>query len=402
MKRVLLINALAIIAIIAIADILCYFFLPASITSSFPHYRQAHCGADCRTGEQLRFYHLAHPERGYDIAPNRTSTHAVDGFAYPVWSNHLGCFDVKREAVGKGYYYFAGDSFTWGFTDYENKFATIFESSRKIETVKCGVIGTGQSHQFSKFKEVAAQIGHFPARVVIMMDVADFTDDYVYPNSTVMDGHLVNTRYIDGKLQVVSVTTQWLEDMLARAAENEISESRKPRLLTLARQYSFVGNLLNGLVRRGDATRPPTKAETTDDIALPGAGHGDALLFNNRRIYHSFRLRAAMDRDGRLKYSDVPYARNHRAALEAWKKHADQMGYDLTVVLIPPKDFHDKAGYYTEVRQFLSATGIQFLDLSDEFRMQKFSRQDLYWPVDGHLSVAGNRTVGRILAEKLP
>src|SRR5262249_44932552 len=95
------------------------------------------------------------------------------------------------------YIYFAGDSFTWGFARYENKFATRFEDMTGIPTAKCGVYGTGARHQFDKFLAVTRAIGHLPKSVVVGFHDNDVQDDYAFPTMTAIDGWGVPTVYVE-------------------------------------------------------------------------------------------------------------------------------------------------------------------------------------------------------------
>jgi len=154
--KIILPQLALVVGTLIVIDVACYFFLPNSVVAGFTDYRVKpirHPTIGGR-GYYPRYYFVAHPTRGMDIGPNRRGMHQVDDLNYPVWSNRFGCFDHDWPTVPEGYVYFAGDSFTWGYTPYEEKFATLFEAKTGLPTLKCGVTHTGQAHQFDKFREI--------------------------------------------------------------------------------------------------------------------------------------------------------------------------------------------------------------------------------------------------------
>ena len=119
----------------------------------------------------------------------------------------LGCFDVEWSPPPTDYYYFAGDSMTWGYAPYETKFATVFETLTGIDSVKCGVTHTGTIHQFAKFREVTAKIGTLPKKVFVGYFFNDTANDYAHPHSTVVDGWLIDDAYLDAGADITSTNT---------------------------------------------------------------------------------------------------------------------------------------------------------------------------------------------------
>jgi len=118
-------SSLIYISILAISlitfDILSYFFSPQDLVSSFSYYRCSECveAKNIKGKGQYPFdYFEAHPDRGFDIAPGRRNRfHIVDGHAYQIWSNALGCYD-REQQQNIPYLYIAGDSQAWGYTPY--------------------------------------------------------------------------------------------------------------------------------------------------------------------------------------------------------------------------------------------------------------------------------------------
>lgn len=193
MRRVikfLIRNFLIISLFIIILDLTMFNFLPDHYLSAFPRYRYiAENAPPVGGGRGLNAngYYIEHQERGFDIGSNKTGRHWVDGVTYPISSNSIGCFDSEHTAYNR-YVYFAGDSLTWGFTPFDQKFGTIIERLTDTEILKCGVSHTGQLHQFSKFVELVKKIGKPPKAIFIFYHSNDLANDYAYPHSTVIQG----------------------------------------------------------------------------------------------------------------------------------------------------------------------------------------------------------------------
>src|SRR5262249_1893355 len=127
MLKILGLQIMLICVTVLMFDAACYALLPANIAIRFPGYKDDNASEVSGAIGYSRDYYVRHPERGFDIGPGRRGTHVVDGVKYPIWGNGYGCFDKDWEQVPKDYYYFAGDSMTWGYTPFEDKFPTVYE-----------------------------------------------------------------------------------------------------------------------------------------------------------------------------------------------------------------------------------------------------------------------------------
>ena len=120
-------------ATIGCIDLAAFFLVPAHLTRGFSSYRTSSPPLVSEDGgleapAPKDDYHVAHPMRGFDIGPNRRGVHSLETVRYPIWSNRFGCFDRDWEAIPKGYVYFAGDSFTWGYAPFDGTFPSLFEA----------------------------------------------------------------------------------------------------------------------------------------------------------------------------------------------------------------------------------------------------------------------------------
>ena len=101
-----------------------------------------------------RWYYIA-TSYGFDINPNfwPPVKHRFTDGEYYVWSNSLGCFDREVEDGEDPLVLIVGDSFTWGFTPFEDKWGTVLEKNLGIRVLKCGVGGYGTRQAFIKAKK---------------------------------------------------------------------------------------------------------------------------------------------------------------------------------------------------------------------------------------------------------
>lgn len=162
--RTIVLQIILLLVTLAIMDAALYFLLPHTMARNLIGYRSRQLPETL--GSQIlgrakypHDYFVPHQERGFDIGAGRSGFHYVEHFSYPVWANSFGCFDREWTPPDTNYVYFAGDSFTWGYAPYDDRFVNVFERLSGIPSLKCGVSHTGQLHQFSKFKEITAAIG---------------------------------------------------------------------------------------------------------------------------------------------------------------------------------------------------------------------------------------------------
>jgi hypothetical protein len=367
---------------ILMIDVAAWYGLPPRFAVLLPGYRQPFfAGVSGGRGKYPNGYFMAHPERGFDIAPNVRGTHFVEGLTYPVWSNQYGCFDDPWERPPRDYDYFAGDSMTWGYSPYDTKFATVFQARTGIDTVKCGVTHTGTLHQFAKFREVTARIGTLPKKVFVGYFHNDTADDFAHPVATVERGWLVDAAYVDRDMRLVRVDHDWI----ARQVDDYLAtRSRESVLAKRLLEYSFTAQVVAGMYERiRNVVRPPRPFASFERGTAP----------DGRTLYDLNYLTRLQGEPGYLAYTSFEPARRNREALVRWQEDADARGYELVVLLFETSD------YYREVQRFLAHHHVAYISLPAEFRKRGLRDKDLYWPIDGHFSPYGNRMVGEILAD---
>lgn len=386
------------VSTIVLFDVAAYFFVPSSYTGFSPDYRdvevlvdRASLQADSERDdpsqpqsvkEYPRDYFEADKILGFDIRPGASTIARFAEGKYPIFSNELGCFDKNKLSdfqKSEQYVYFAGDSFTWGYSRYEKKFPTIWEQHSRMLTAKCGVTNTGQLHQFEKFKRVASRIGSYPKVVFVGMFPNDPANDLAYPHTTVISGYLVDTAYLRGSAIVrpsMGDLTSMVESSL-REYEHmyKREESAWTRLKTYLKVYSLSANLLQAWKRYAFPSSQPSHSASAK---LFGETVSEAFTYAEVKSLYLKDDRAARS----------------RTVIKEWAEHAKANGYQLVFLLIPRKEYYDDIEYFSQVKEWLDLCGVDYLDFTIVFKKRGFTMHDVFWRIDGHLSEDGNQIVG--------
>jgi hypothetical protein len=387
---------------LALFDLIGYFLVPASYTTFAPSYRNIRLLSPPTAGPPEmarpypRYYHRADDVLGFDITPGARAMAEADGHPYEIFANQLGCFDRNelRDFQGaKEYFYFAGDSSTWGYAPYESKFATVWERETGKVAAKCGVTHSGTLHEFEKFKRTAAVIGKYPKVVFVGFTINDPANDLVYPHTTVIDGYQVDIVFLkDGVIVRPNI------DDVRQAVESRIRELESAkvgwvdRLKTRVWVYSLSANLVNnGRLAMGNAVR-----SRLDSISLPAQGsRPSATTKFGDSFYYFFSPNDVMTR-----YSSDPRANASKEAIGQWARHARDHSYKLVFLLFPPKSGFNEVDLFTQVKAWLDFNGIEYMDFAQLFSKGGYKVEDLYWNLNGHWTENGNRIVGRLLSTR--
>jgi hypothetical protein len=339
---------------------------------------------------------------GYDITERfrEAEFKLVDYFRlhkqhFKVWSNELGCFDEPLES-GHGTVFLVGDSFTWGYVPFEAAWGTLVERETGIRVAKCGVTAYGTILERMKVERLARRIGR-PAVVVVGYFVGnDLEDDYLFPRMTVSHDYLATRVSLSNETTGIKVVRTDAE--IEVAAQEALQD---PRGLYLVKRFAMRHSVTYNLLRNSPVLR---NALWQMGLAEPAPTSPIPLVFRPTDRY--------------------PWLE------QAWKEHLNNLrdlqrvthdlGAQLLVVVIPtreqvyeflrPRD-HEAQWEQpnTRLRTFFEAEQIHSLDLLKEFRAR--ARQtprreldpvhDLYWPVDPHFNIAGNRLAGLLVSRYL-
>ena len=323
----------------------------------------------------------------------------MSGVTYPIWSNSLGCFDTEH-ANSEEYVYLTGDSYTWGYAPFEQKFGTIVEKLTGTPIFKCGVLHTGQQHQYEKFVEIVERIGILPKAIIVQYCANDIANDHAYPHSTVIDGWLVDNVYLTRDDNLTRISDEEIRKRIEERllgfrleAEDRSLEARNiwwEKARWFLKEYSLSSHLVKSLIdKRSVAT--PVSRETPLLRAMEYLDKDSTGHWIDR-----------MERHGQYWYVDNSKAVKNQQAILAFQAFAVDNHIPLILVLMPFDEVYANTHYYAELRNFLTAHGIRFLDLTRSFAQAQWSPGALYWRHDGHLSPKGNQIVADILINELP
>jgi hypothetical protein len=393
-----LVDTAVLAAQIILIEVLAYNFLPEKITAFAPLYRKpiwvqdVFPPADSETSRRTskkgypRYYFKADPDLGIDITPNAPPmSFSIKDTSLEIFSNDLGCFDRSSAEDYKqwgDYDYFGGDSFTWGYANYEDKFAVIYENKSGRHALKCGVTNTGTSHQYLKFKKTVGKLGINPRRVIVGYYMNDPDNDRLFPHSTVVNGYMVDTYYYKGKavkskdLEKVSERIQLVETLRRGEAPVGIishPSSAGAKVAAFLQKNSLLYNVAYALL---------------GNILLDDSG---SIYTPSEKNWYNYRS----------DYIYSAYTEKNREAIKRWSADASKVGYELIFLLIPPKEFANDTGYYEQLREYLKSLSIKYVDISADFKGAKMSKESFYWKLDGHLNSDGNRFIGSRLSEYL-
>jgi hypothetical protein len=375
---------ISIVITLAIFDITAYLLLPTSLAKTFSAYRVSseHRTVTWQISRGYpRYYFVADPELGFDIAPNAKGLHSGDDYHYEVFSNAAGCFDQNPPTLyaTSDYYYFAGDSFTWGYSPYDKKFATIFEKRSGIPSAKCGVTHTGTLHQYGKFKRFTQLTGRYPAAVLAGFFPNDIANDFAHPHTTVIDGYQVNTKILDAKNQrIISLSIAEAETKYRAIVDQKRRESQST--WSLLKQYSLLANMAKEIRKRIVSILPDghDTTGTSSDTEFYGITPG---------------LKKA------LGYDNLALTQVNRGALVTWKADSIENNYRLVILLIPDKYSFKNIRYFDGLKDFLDSISVDYLDLAVVFHTGNHDVSEIYLPNDGHFSENGNLVVANALIE---
>jgi hypothetical protein len=391
--KIVLANVIITFFVVIAFDLFSYFFIPRHYVSRFEGYRYV---SRPDVGGNMSYpndYFIEHSDRGFDIGATKSGHHWVDGITYPIWSNSLGCLDREHHSSAP-YVYFAGDSFTWGYVPYEQHFGTIIEESTGRTIFKCGVTNSGQRHQYAKLVDIIDMVGKMPQEIFVFYYPNDIANDYVHPHSTVIQGWLVDTVFIDKSDKLARLTRAQLEERLdKRLSEIESRKSQRDftsRAKRTAKLYSLSANMVDYI-----------KDNIRDAISQDHLSKVTSPIYNKNQSLRSFYY-LPHERNGRFHYLHNPLAQQNKEGLLDFNRLAIENNIKFSVVLIPPKSQTENTHYYEELREFLSANDIRHIDLAQAFADRQIETMDIYWSHDQHFNLLGNKFVAEIVIEAFP
>ena len=327
-----------------------------------------------------QYYYEKNENTGFDISKNfKKQEVSYFDFSYDVWSNELGCFDDPYMGETP-YIYLAGDSFTWGFTPFQDKWGTKLQSFLGLRTIKCGVSGFGTKHELLK---TTAHLEHLPAPELIIVGyyVNDVFEDGHFPYRTLYDGYLVTD--LSRKDLSASQVEEYYQNLSTYGSINRPLQPFVQGIKWWLTKNSIIYNLL--------------KTKVKEIIPAPITGilkRKGFLLSEDKTLTPSI----SPEQPG-------PVNEAHKEAIRSFKILAQKKNAKLLFVLIPyAEEVYSKnseiVSYTERIKPLLKEESIAYLDLLPYFRSYA-NTSSLYWEHDGHWNIQGNHLAGMIVAEYL-
>lgn len=337
----------------------------------------------------LRYYYQFDPAKGFDIKPNvKNIPMSVDNrIEYHIWSNELGCFDETYHGENQ-FILLLGDSFTHSFAPFQDKWGTQIEKLLDYRVLKCGVTGYGTYQELEKAKDVIKQVKAKPRLIIVGYFWNDLSDDFDFPNLTVVDGFLVSAFHFKDRTTRKLFTeklekhyTFW-EKLFSGTYPLSLGEMIRYYL----DQHLIIMNLINDSLAR----------------ILPG----EKLDFAVSNKFMAFEPEER----------NLKFWQSHLQNLTAFKELAAAEQANLLVVVIPtnvqvypflaPHPGLDLERPNRVLARFLKAQGIDYIDLlplmrtyADETPRPTLNPEsDLYWQHNSHWSIKGEHLVGLLVS----
>jgi len=340
----------------------------------------------------LRYYYQFDPVKGFDIKPNvKGIPLSVDNrIEYHIWSNELGCFDDPYHGE-RQFILLVGDSFSHGFAPFPDKWGTRIEKLLRYRVLKCGVTGYGTGQQLEKAKEVLGKVNHGPQLIIVGYFWNDISDDYSFPNLTVVDGFLVpSLDYKDpktGELLMAKLTKQYTlwEKLFSSAYPLSWGEMIRYYL----DQHLIMVNLINDAVMRVFPGKKFAYTKPNEFLAFQDETKTGKIWERHLRNLTAFKDLAALHQANLLVVL-IP------TNTQVYPFLAAHQGIDLE----RPNKI---------LGRFLTAQGIDYLDLLP--RMRGYADEtprpslnpdkDLYWRHNSHWSIRGEHLAGLLVSRHI-
>ena len=352
----------------------------------------------------VKNYYQADPKMGVDIAPNVKP--GYDFFAdakIKVWSNELGCFDLPYHNEDD-YILLVGDSFTWGYTPFEQKWGTLIEQLTGKRTLKCGVGGFGTHQELLKAEKTIALTKKSPKLIIVGYLGNDLSDDYLFPLDTVIDGRRVTrvsfsniplgTRHIKTDAELQASVKNWNNYCVTFTPRYPLFR----RGLCILKQHTVSYGVLKKSMR-GVLTR------------LVGARNVEALVGKDTGPQWEEGNIALIKEDT---YPWIASAwEDQKKTIYEFQKLAHKENAQLLFVLIPLEEqvspeqntqlpqTVDLNQIHKTLIPFFEENNIAYIDLLSDFTISAQKGVDPHWKFNGHWNPQGNKLAGLLVSKYL-
>ncbi len=298
---------------------------------------------------------------GFDIGPNISpiNFYSPNGIL-KIFSNKYGCFDLNTKY--NNYIYLAGDSFAWGYDNYEKLFGTKLQNELKNDVAKCGVTNTGQEHQFLKFQKFLNKNLIHPKKIIVTHFKNDLSDDAKFPKDIVLNGWLVKKPKNLNEKKILKDKIQKKEEIHKKKLNNNFTYFLK--------NHHFSIYLIN-------------------NSFFVSALRGFKFKFQNKNkiIVKSYNDNINCDYEN---YNEITCVNKNKDAIKKFITFSKTNNIDLIFILYPPIDnLKNKDDIYINLKKFLKENSIKFIDLHTQIHKSGI-KIDKFYNRDNHFSEYGN------------
>ena len=348
--------------------------------------------------EQTRYYYVKDDELSMDIKENFPKKYVIlspDIPGYYIWSNNIGCFDYPYNGEDN-FILLVGDSFTWGLVPFEYNWGTILEKLINTRILKCGVCSFGTKQEMLKAKKIISKIKKIPRYILVGYYINDILNDWFFPSMTVVDGYLTYTKDANlktGKAKEVDprekIERYKKYCTLGKVESNMFVAQIKCFLWKNSILYNMILKNWGEIIRKILSFLP--KNVKKEIVSKPRT---DIL-----EVYYNTEL----------KWINKAWEK-HKEILSEFIKFSQSIGSEIYFIIIPAKEqvypeIFEKLGIdigrfdielpQKRLRKFFTEKSVPFLDLLPIFRKYASEGKKLYWPIDRHLNIEGNKILAQ-------
>lgn len=326
------------------------------------------------TGTYPKNYFIKDDILGFDINPNSEEIffYSINGLL-KIFSNNFGCFD-KNENYSD-YIYLGGDSFIWGYDDYEKTLGSILEKNIENKVAKCGVTNTGQMHQFFKFKNFLKKNKNFPKKIIIGHYKNDLNDDFLFPKDTVINGWMVS-RPKNTKEQ------NRISNLIIQREEAHNLKLNNNFFYNIKNQNWFIYLLNNSFL-------------------ISAIREYKNILEQNKDEIINIKVKKDKIKCNYENYNSSNCVNRNKIAINKFVEFSDLNEIDFLIILFPQiSDFKNNLDVYSNLKSYLDKENINYIDLFNQIKNSGIDI-DKFYNRDNHFSEFGMKFIVNMNLNKL-
>lgn len=232
-------------------------------------------------------------------------------------------------------------------------------------------------------RDIVSELKAAPSLILVLYSSNDVANDFAHPHSTVVDGWQVNNIWLSvdtGIAERVEIDRAFINATIRKNLAKSGAKRRSNRFLRLLYRYSATSHIIAALLH---STGRNTQIRS--------------ITFKGRRVVDLYWLTDKYATGEQVVYRNNPAAERNKQAIRQFRNFAAIVDAKILFVLIPPKKQLKNLNFYVEVKRFLEAEGIQYLDLNVKYHRLDLKPSDLFWTNDPHFKPNGNEITAGIV-----